>query len=350
MKPENRQDQCPAVLHDGLAMAACKSWLHWHDKLHRQLLRQQDLLPNGATLLLALSGGQDSMALLGLLMGLQHLHHWDLQLWHGDHGWHDQSEAIAAELAAWCKEQNLRLHISTSTPKTTGTEASARTWRYQELAALSQHLHCQSVLTAHTASDQAETLLLQLARGTHLAGLCSLRPIRLLQNKERTSPSLVRPLLNFSRKDTARICQDLKLPVWLDPSNANPTLSRNRIRNEVLPVLEDLHPGCSQRIAQLSEGLSQVEETQRILATLALEQLRCERGLRRSGLMAFPEATRRLLLHHWFQQQGIRTLSFRQLEALSLAIGPGRPPGSRSLPEQMTLQWTRDSVQLEGKQ
>ena len=328
-------------------MAACKSWMHWHDKLHRQLLRQRDLLPDGSTLLLAISGGQDSMALLGLLMGLQRLHHWQFQLWHGDHGWHIQSAATANELEVWCKEQNLCIHINTSTPKTTGTEASARAWRYQKLAALSKELCCRTVLTAHTASDRAETLLLQMARGADLAGLGSLRLIRPLQSDVPSSPKLVRPLLSFSRSDTAQICHDLQLPIWLDPSNTNSAFCRNRIRNEVLPVLEELHPGCSQRISALSERVSQVENSQRTLATLALEQLRCDGGLLRSKLTDLPEATRRILLSHWFKERGIRPLSSSHLSALSVAIGPGCPPGCRSLPDQMTLQWTRDSVQLE---
>ena len=330
-------------------MAACKSWLPWHDALHRQLLRQPNLLPDGTTLLIALSGGQDSMALLGLLLGLQHLHHWHFQLWHGDHGWHDSSALIASELNAWCQGHGLDLQVSRTSREITGTEARARSWRYQELAALSQQLCCRTVLTAHTASDRAETLLLQLARGTDLAGLGSLRPIRPLQNHDPASPRLVRPLLNFSRDDTAQICQDLQLPIWLDPANASPAFSRNRIRHEVVPVLEELHPGCSQRIAHLSERVSQVEESQRTLVTLALEQLRCEHGLDRNALKVLPEASRRLLLHHWLQEQGVPTLSARQLDALTVAIGPGRPPGSRSLPEHKILQWTRDSVQLVSK-
>lgn len=330
-------------------MAACSSWLAWHDTLHRQLLRQPTLLPDGTTLLIALSGGQDSMALLGLLLGLRHLHHWHLQLWHGDHGWHDQSATMASELKAWCQGQELDLQISRNTKNNTQTEASARAWRYQELAALSQQLCCLTVLTAHTASDRAETLMLQLARGTDLAGLGSLRPIRPLQSNDPSGPRLVRPLLSFSRDDTAQICEDLQLPIWLDPSNANPAFSRNRIRNEVLPVLEELNPGCSQRIAELSERVSQVEDSQRTLATLALEQLRCECGLKRNALKVLPEASRRLLLHHWLQQQGVGSLSASQLDTLSWAIGPGRPPGSRSLPGHKTLQWTRDSVQLVNK-
>ena len=58
-----------------------------------------DLLPSGSALLIAVSGGQDSMALLGLLRDLQRLHHWNLQIWHGDHGWNKQSKQVASELS-----------------------------------------------------------------------------------------------------------------------------------------------------------------------------------------------------------------------------------------------------------
>ena len=71
---------------------------------------------------------------------------------------------------------------------------------------------------------------------------------------------LVRPLLAFCRSETAQLCQELDLPIWLDPSNSDPRFSRNRVRHEVLPVLEALHPGASTRISQLSERISQEAE------------------------------------------------------------------------------------------
>ena len=75
-------------------------WSPDHLRLHRHLRRHPELLPEGATLLLAVSGGQDSMAMLALLLDLQRLHQWHLQLWHGDHRWRPESGRQAAELAA----------------------------------------------------------------------------------------------------------------------------------------------------------------------------------------------------------------------------------------------------------
>ena len=338
-------------------MTAGEPWLNWHDRLHRRLLLTPQLLPKGTRLLLAISGGQDSMALLGLLRDLSCRHHWTLQLWHGDHGWHPGSARIASDLASWCQTQQLPLLVSTSSFSTTGSEAKARAWRYTELQKACEQLNlnstanpCRTVVTGHTASDRAESLLLQLSRGTDLAGLGNLRWQRPLNAEATNDIRLVRPLLHFSRDDTAAICQDLQLPIWKDPSNSDSRFDRNRIRQEVLPVLEAMHPGCSRRMAELSERVSQLQDTQSALVTLSLDHLKRQDGaLQRSPLQQLPGSARRLLLHGWLQAQGMPALSARQLEELSIAIGPGQPPGERHLAGGKRLHWCRDWVQLEDR-
>lgn len=336
-------------------------WTPWHDRLHRELRQHPNLLPPGERLLIAVSGGQDSMALAGLLLGLRRLHHWDLQLWHGDHGWHAGSAAIASELAGWCQQQQLPLRISQANvagknSQASGGEAEARRWRYAALAetatALAQAhppMPCRRVVCAHSASDKAETLLLHIARGTDLAGLGSLRIDRALDAVEDHTLRLVRPLLGFSRQETATICRDLNLPIWLDPSNADPNFSRNRIRQEVLPVLNDLHPGCEQRMAALSERLSQVQDTQEILLDLSLETLGEGHKLNRIKYASLPQTARRSLLAHWIKVRGGMTLSNRQLDELVTAISKGRAPSGRDLRKGWRLHWDRKSLYLESK-
>ena len=94
---------------------------------------QPQLLPQGSSLLLAVSGGQDSMALLALLQDLAPLHGWGLNLWHGDHGWHDNSSRIAAELSSWCQQRHLSLQVDQAAPGEVPSEAKARQWRYERL-------------------------------------------------------------------------------------------------------------------------------------------------------------------------------------------------------------------------
>ena len=333
-------------------MTAGTPWLNWHDRLHRQLLKDPQWLPKGSTLVLAVSGGQDSMALLGLLRDLRRHHHWTLQLWHGDHGWHPGSAQIAHELQQWCRDHQLELNLSRADADVTDSEAKAREWRYAELSRLCQQQQPNgdtriTVVTGHTASDRAETLLLQLSRGTDLAGLGSLRRQRPLNADASDGIQLSRPLLSFSRNDTASICGDLQLPVWLDPSNSDSRFDRNRIRQEVLPVLEALHPGCSQRMAAMSERMSQVRDTQVALVELSLRQLLSAQGqLQRQPLQQQPAAVRRVMLQHWLQSQGVGTLSARQLEELSAAIAVGQPPGERHLAGGRQIHWCRNWVQL----
>ena len=327
-------------------MAQSHPWSSWHDRLHRQLLRQPDLLPKKTSLLLAISGGQDSMVLLVLLKDLVRLHHWDLMVWHGDHGWHAGSATIAQGLKAWCDQQGVPIVCSHAEANSTASEAAARQWRYQELGMHAKHEQ-RDVVTGHTATDRAETLLLQMARGTNLAGLGSLRPKRPLDSAAPSGPQLRRPLLSFSRDETLLICQELKLPIWLDPSNANPTYARNRLRQHVLPVLEDLHPGSTRRLAELAERVSQVRDTQQELSQIVLkEYLNQDQQLNRQKLNQLNERTKQTLLHTWLQQAKITTSNHNILD-ITQRTSNHQPPGSIDLPGDKQLTWDREWLTLQ---
>jgi len=330
-------------------------WSPDHLRLHRLLLQQPQLLPAQASLLLAVSGGQDSMALLGLLLGLRRLHGWRLLLWHGDHGWRPEAAQQAAELAAWCQQQGLSLQTDRCAPSPGdvegGTdsrghrsETAARQWRYSCLEQQALAQGCSHVMTGHTASDRAETLLLHLARGSDRRGLASLRGQRPLGSQ---GLQVCRPLLGFGRDDTSRICAQLGMPVWLDRSNDDPRFSRNRIRHEVLPVLEALHPGAARRLSGTAERLQQSLEAEHEWQRLALHWLSDgDNGLDRRRLMGLQPANQATALVRWLQQRGVTTLNARQITALLARLQPTQPPGQSDLAGGWRLRWDRSRLEL----
>ena len=165
----------------------------------------------------AVSGGADSVALLVLACasGLQ------VTAWHVDHGLRDNSHTEAAfvrELAA-----QLGAHFESRTvavDSAANVEAHAREARYAVLPS--------GVLTGHTADDQAETILINLLRGSGTRGLAGMQP------------TMQRPLLQLRRSETQSLCDELGITYFRDPSNDDDRFQRNRIRHEVLPLLESL--------------------------------------------------------------------------------------------------------------
>ena len=322
-----------------------RPWGSDQTRLHRHLLRHPGLLPAGASLLLAVSGGQDSMALVTLLLDLHHLHGWRLQLWHGDHGWRPDAAGQAGELLAWARSEGLALQLDRADP-VPPSEAEARDWRYGRLAAAALRLRCTHVVTGHTASDRAETVLLNLARGSHLRGLSSLRASRPL-GPEAGALRLARPLLVFDRADTGRLCRERHLPVWEDSSNADLRFARNRLRAEVIPVLEALHPGASRRISAQAERLEQQLEAETDLLELALGALEAEGTpgrLQRGRLLSLAPASQRRLLQHWLQRHLGSDPGAKNLETLVSRLGRGGDPGRLDLAGGWRLHWDRSTL------
>lgn len=288
------------------------------------------------------------MALTALLRDLRRLHQWRLLLWHGDHGWRPESAAQAAALATWAEAQELPLLRERAGAGDANGEAAARRWRYACLARAARQAGCSRVVTGHTGSDRAETVLLHLARGSHRRGLGSLRRSRPLDDAMPPLP-LVRPLLLFSRAETARFCQSWGLPVWVDPGNASTLLSRNRMRAEVLPVLEALHPGASLRISaqaeRLAEELDQEEELLR-LALAGLRSLEPELALQRRALNRLERGNQRRLLRLWLEEAAGQALGAGVLEGLVDRLAPGRAPGVLMLAGGWQLGWDRSTLRL----
>ena len=331
-----------------------RPWSKWHMRLHKRLKQNKSLLPVNSTLLLAISGGQDSMALLKLIIDLKRLHKWQVEIWHGDHTWHTKSKQIEEELKLWCLNKQIPFHSNKANKEEVANEAKARDWRYQNLLMKANLLSsknisfpCTRVLTGHTATDRAETIIMNLARGSDLIGLGTLKEQRTLEN----NIDLVRPLLIFNRNETLEICKEFNLPIWIDPSNENINLTRNKIRKEVLPILNSIYQGADSRIASLASRLESVSKDQQSLAKIAVEFCQGEdiNSLSRKKLIDFSSSIRKIIFFHWLNMLGVKRLTALQIEEINTKISKSKPPGTIHLHGDFLLRWDKETIYISNK-
>ncbi|MBW4569061.1 MAG: tRNA lysidine(34) synthetase TilS [Tolypothrix carrinoi HA7290-LM1] len=226
------------------------SWTPLHAKIHRTI-GSRHLFERNQRLLVAVSGGQDSLCLIKLLLDLQPKWGWHLGIAHCDHRWRADSQANAQHVKNLAESWEISFYLETAN-EPLNSEAAARNWRYQALNTIALEHNYNYIVTGHTASDRAETLLYNLMRGTGADGLQALTWQRLLTD----NILLVRPLLEITRAQTKDFCTDFQLPIWEDSTNEDLKYTRNRIRLELLPYLqENFNPQVESALAQTAELL-----------------------------------------------------------------------------------------------
>ncbi len=331
-----------------------RSWSKWHMRLHKKLKQNKSLLPINSTLLLAVSGGQDSMALLKLIIDLKRLYKWQIEVWHGDHQWHTQSKKIEEELKLWCLNQQISFHSNKANKEEVANEEKARDWRYKNLfmkakllSSKNIYFPCTRILTGHTATDRAETIIMNLARGTDLIGLSTLKEQRILEN----NIELVRPLLVFDRKETLVICKEFNLPIWIDPSNKNINLTRNKIRKEILPILNSIYKGADSRIASVAKRLESYSKDQQSLAQIAIDFCQGQEinSLSRTKLINFTNSIRKIILFNWLKMIGVTRVSALQIEEINNKISQRNPPGTIHLHGGFIIRWDKETIYISNK-
>jgi tRNA(Ile)-lysidine synthase len=215
-------------------------------------------LPEGSTVIVALSGGADSLALAAATafeapkLGLRAA---SLTV---DHGLQADSADVASQAARAAAGFGLDpLIVRVDVDGEGGPEAAAREARYGVLRDAAADVRAAAVLLGHTLDDQAETVLLGLARGSGAASLQGMAPVR----EDDDGVRWVRPLLSIRRETTRAFCAASDLTPWNDPHNRDERYARVRARERVLPVLEaELGPGIAEALARTAEQLREDAE------------------------------------------------------------------------------------------
>jgi tRNA(Ile)-lysidine synthase len=294
-----------------------------------QYIRERKLLKPGDRLAVAVSGGADSVALLRVLLELQTELGIVIVVAHFNHqlrgAGSDADEHFVGDLAHqhdlqfFAGRGNVRLH---SIAKKLSLEHAARDLRYRWLQDLAGEQGLNAVATGHTLDDQAETVVMKFLRGTGTRGLAGIRPIMMLDDLP-----VVRPLLKASRAEIEQYLHRIEQPWREDHTNCDTHFTRNRIRHELLPLLErDYNPNIRHVLSETAEiALSEEDYWRDHTSALASHWHQKERRLRlqedegsAAGFFSASTAVQRRALKHFLEWHGI-TVDFHHVEAARMS-------------------------------
>jgi tRNA(Ile)-lysidine synthase len=284
-------------------------------------------LEAGDTFLVAVSGGADSLALAYALkkesepLALQAI---AVTI---DHQLQSQSTAVAEktseQLRSFGYTEVLIEKVDVSTES--GIEAGARDARYQALSSIAKKLNAARVFLGHTRDDQAETVLLGLARGSGTRSLSGMA----IENG-----IYLRPLLAITREQTEKACKEIDVEYWNDPHNINAEFSRVRVREEVLPIMEEkLGPGIAAALARSARLLRDDADALDDIATSAMDSMNLA-DLDATALAELPRAIRSRILRSAIYAAGAPTgsISAEHVAAIEALVTSWHGQGALSLP------------------
>lgn len=314
------------------------------------------------TVLLAVSGGADSTALLRAMVVLKTGGPGSLAVAHYNHGLRGaDSEADEAFVVALCRELGVPCQVGRApqdrlaTECPDGLESAARQARYDFLRRAADRLGARYVVTAHTADDQAETILHRILRGTGIAGLSGIARARPLGE----AATLIRPLLGFRRADLETYLDDLGQPFRDDASNREVRFTRNRIRHELLPLLADRYnPGVVDALLRLGALAGEAQSVIGAIVT-SIEDDAVEEdahGAVRIDTTELigqpPYIVRELLMAVWrrcgwpMQSMGYAQWELLAEMAIAGALGHGRTLSKQTLPGNILAECVDDGLWL----
>lgn len=291
------------------------------------------LCKEGDKILVSVSGGSDSVALLHILLELRDQWKYDLNVLHFDHGIRSESSQECQFVKELSQQHNLPFYVLYNphlTEESTGIQAKARQWRLAQSEKIRLAIKAAWIATAHHQDDQIETLLLKLLRGCHLSHL---------RGMAWQKGHYIRPLLNCTKAELQRYLKNKSQPWQEDTSNQSSQYLRNRIRLELIPLMNELARGeLYSRLGDLSQQSMQLQDW------IVNEKQSIEINSREEGtgffvkdLVNFPLMVQSEILHEYLTTQEIKNLDYNHLHQILTLLQKDKPQWSLHLPGKKIL-------------
>lgn len=226
-------------------------------------IKKYNLIQNGDKIVVGLSGGPDSISLINVLNEIRNEETYELKFdlvaAHINHNIREEAKSDEDFVVKYCKEKNIEIHVLSidinkkAKEEKKGTEEAGRNARYKFFEEILTKTKANKIATAHTANDNAETVLMNIIRGSGTSGLKGIRPIR--ENK------FIRPLIETTREEIEKYCDEYKLNPRIDKTNFENEYTRNKTRNMLIPFIrEKFNPNIIITINRLSDIINEENE------------------------------------------------------------------------------------------
>lgn len=290
-------------------------------------LREYEMINPGDSVTCAVSGGADSMALLWAMYLLRDKLKIDLHAAHYNHHLRGaESDRDERFVKAFCDGYGIPLYLGSGevTSGKKGLEAAARDARYGFLRALPG-----KIATAHTADDNAETVLMHLVRGTGLKGLGAIAPV---------SGNVIRPMLGITRAEVEAFLEEYHVEHITDSSNDTDAFLRNRLRHHVMPLLKEENPRLAENLSAMALRLRQDEA--------ALSQLAAARPISVAALRQEMPAVRARILEGFLKESGVKEPEAQHIALAEALVFSENPSAKGDFPGGVTVSRNYDTLEI----
>ena len=281
-------------------------------------VKKHGLISNGDTVLIALSGGADSVFLTRFLIGIREEYKLTLKAAHIEHGIRGAESKVDCEFVEnLCRENGIECHILHINAPTEAKEAGMSVEEYSRRRRYGffDTVECDKIATAHNLSDNIETLIFRLARGTSIKGLCGIPAKR---------GKIIRPLLDISGEEIRAYLNENGMAYCVDSTNSDNAYSRNRIRNEIVPLLKELNFDLEASFSRFIESVGEDSDYIEKQAQIAFDEAHASNALDIQKLNGYHVSVIKRVLIKYFSLNGIALNEYRIKEILRLLEAPAK--------------------------